>query len=227
MTIAMTEFIDLYYEVAGSGPELVFIGPAGTDLRTGPNPIDSPLVSEFTVAAYDQRALGESSVPDGPYEMADYLTDAIDLLDDIGWSSAHIVGEDFGGMIAQELAIRCPERVDRLVLCATSARGLLADADLSESIELRSPEQGRSGEHSGADWQCVARRDHDTTDRLDQISATVLVCAGREDADAGASAQAELTAAIPDNRLRWFDGGHDFLHIDPAAWSEIIDFLLE
>jgi len=55
--------------------------------------------------------------------MADYAADAVGLLDALGWDRCHVMGVSFGGMVAQEIAIRYPERVDRLVLACTSTGG--------------------------------------------------------------------------------------------------------
>ncbi len=115
--------IDIHHEIAGSGPPLLFIGGTGGDLRTKPNVFDGPLVAHFTVAAYDQRGLGQSSKPDRRATMADYGTDAAGLLDHLGWRAAVVVGVSFGGMVAQELAVSRPALVDRLVLCCTSSGG--------------------------------------------------------------------------------------------------------
>ena len=64
--------------------------------------------------------------------MADYAEDAVGLLDAVGWDRCHVMGVSFGGMVAQELAIRYPERVDRLVLACTSSGG--AGVPLTRSI---------------------------------------------------------------------------------------------
>ena len=75
------------------------------------------------VVAHDQRGLGRSSIPAGPYTMAQYAADALGLLDAVGWSTCRVVGVSFGGMVAQELAVTAPERVERLALMCTSPGG--------------------------------------------------------------------------------------------------------
>lgn len=108
---------------AGSGPRLLYISGTGGDLRQPNAALNLPLVDHFEVLAYDQRGLGQTDKPPGPYTMAGYASDAVAVMDAYGWDQAHVVGYSFGGMVAQELAIRYPGRVDRLVLGATSAGG--------------------------------------------------------------------------------------------------------
>ena len=55
--------------------------------------------------------------------MADYAADAAALLDHVGWDTCRVVGVSFGGMVAQELAVTSPERVERLALLCTSPGG--------------------------------------------------------------------------------------------------------
>ncbi len=115
--------VELYYEMAGSGGRVLFISGTGGDLRARPNACEGPLADRFEVLAFDQRGLGRSSVPPGPYSMVGYADDAAGLLDVLGWSDAAVVGVSFGGMVAQEMAIRHAARVTRLVLACTSAGG--------------------------------------------------------------------------------------------------------
>jgi 3-oxoadipate enol-lactonase len=123
MTWAALEGAEIYYEVAGTGPRLLLISGTGGDLRAPPSVFDGPLAKTFEIAAYDQRGLGQSSVPPGPYTMADYAHDAAGLLDVLAWDDALVMGISFGGMVAQELAVSHPWRVRRLVLACTSSGG--------------------------------------------------------------------------------------------------------
>jgi len=123
MPYAQIDGLNFYYERAGSGPRLLFISGSGSDLRTQPNVFASPLAKVFDLAAYDQRGLGRTDKPDVPYSMAQYGDDAAALLDHLGWEDALVVGVSFGGMVAQELVLRHPGRVTKVVLACTSPGG--------------------------------------------------------------------------------------------------------
>ncbi|MFC3069778.1 alpha/beta fold hydrolase [Phenylobacterium soli] len=123
MPFARANGIEIYWERAGAGPPLLFISGTGGDLRVKPNVFDGPLPRSFDMLAYDQRGLGRSGKPDTAYSMADYADDAAALMGEIGWDEALVIGVSFGGMVAQELVLRHPARVKRLVLACTSPGG--------------------------------------------------------------------------------------------------------
>jgi 3-oxoadipate enol-lactonase len=113
----------MYYEIHGTGPRLLSISGTGGDLRRLPNIFEVPIAQHFEILAYDQRGLGQTSRPDIPYTMADYANDTNALLETVGWDHCLVTGISFGGMVAQEFALRYPHRVERLVLACTSSGG--------------------------------------------------------------------------------------------------------
>ncbi len=123
MTFAQIGGLSFWYERQGAGAPLLFISGTGCDLRRPETRWFGPLARQFDLLAYDQRGLGQSAKPDRPYTMADYADDAAGLIAFAGWQDAHVVGVSFGGMVAQELVLRHPDRARRLILCCTSSGG--------------------------------------------------------------------------------------------------------
>jgi 3-oxoadipate enol-lactonase len=114
--------IDLYYERSGQGRRLLFFNGSGATLETT-GPMIDPYRARFEVLVHDQRGLGRTEIPPGPYSMRDYAADGLALLDLVGWSSCRVMGVSFGGMVAQEFAVTNPDRVERLALACTSPGG--------------------------------------------------------------------------------------------------------
>jgi 3-oxoadipate enol-lactonase len=80
------------------------------------------LASRYRILRYDQRGHGRSPVPPGPYRVEDLAEDALGLLDELGLERVTFCGLSLGGAVGMALALRAPERIDRLILCCTSAR---------------------------------------------------------------------------------------------------------
>lgn len=116
---AYRDDISIAWEETGTGTPLLLIHGLGYG-RWGWEPLLPPLAKRFRVILFDNRGIGESSVPPGPYTAESMAADARAVLDAAGVDRAHVVGTSLGGMIAQELALGFPERVDRLVLIATT-----------------------------------------------------------------------------------------------------------
>ncbi len=100
-------------------PWLVLIQGLGFD-RSGWQPVRRGLRRRFRLVLVDNRGSGCSDLPGAPFRVADMAADVIAVLDDAGIRRAHVMGMSLGGMVAQELAVGYPDRVDGLVLVSTS-----------------------------------------------------------------------------------------------------------
>jgi len=114
--------VRIAWERHGKGSPLLLIHGLGY-ARWGWEPVLPELAERFDVILFDNRGIGESDAPAGPYTVAEMAGDAVRVLDEAGVEHAHVVGTSLGGMIAQELALSQPERVDRLVLACTTPGG--------------------------------------------------------------------------------------------------------
>jgi len=108
-----------YYEEAGSGDPLVLIMGLGGDMQVWAFQIPE-LSKHFRVIAFDNRGAGRTSAPDKPYSIAGMAEDVAGLMDYLSIPKAHILGFSMGGYIAQEFALKHPDRVNRLILLATA-----------------------------------------------------------------------------------------------------------
>lgn len=131
------------YEVRGEGPPLLFLNGSGSSIQRV-RPLVDLLARHFTVAIHDQRGLGKTEIPEGPYSMRQYADDAWALTRVIGWDDFNIFGISFGGMVAQELAVTYPDQVSSLVLFCTSSGGPGGSSyPLHNLIDLGSEERSR------------------------------------------------------------------------------------
>jgi 3-oxoadipate enol-lactonase len=123
MPLATRESVELHWESTGAGAPVLLVMGLGMNAtgwwRTVPVLADAGL----RPIAFDNRGVGRSSRPPGPYSTAQLADDAVAVLDAAGVEHAHVYGISLGGMIAQEIALRHPDRVDALVLGATTPGG--------------------------------------------------------------------------------------------------------
>ena len=125
----------LAWERHGEGPPLLLIHGLGY-ARWGWEPVLDGLARSFDVILFDNRGIGESDAPTGPYTTAQLAGDALQVLDEAGVERAHVLGTSLGGMVAQELALTSPERVDRLVLACTTPGGSESFPMPEQTVEL-------------------------------------------------------------------------------------------
>ena len=110
--------VDLYYTERGSGRPLLLV-PGIPAIASDWAPLAERLSGSRRAIAYDNRGSGASGVTPAPYSCAQLAADAVALLDALDVERADVFGMSLGGMIAQELALGWPDRVDRLVLGCT------------------------------------------------------------------------------------------------------------
>ena len=136
---------NIFYDRSGDGPRLLFAAGSGASIATMEPMLDG-FRRRFDVAIHDQRGLGRTGLrtSDGvgnhehglgrtglrtsdsgeeKWEMSEYAADALAFADHLGWDEFALVGISFGGMVAQEVAVRAPNRITRLALLCTSAGG--------------------------------------------------------------------------------------------------------
>lgn len=126
MGTAQLNGVDIYYEIHGDGPPLVLIAGLASDSQSW-LPVIEPLSRWFTVIVYDNRGVGRTTPADAEIEISLLADDGAALIDRLGHSKVHLLGHSMGGLVAQDVAARYPDRIDRLVLVGTS---LSVHADL-------------------------------------------------------------------------------------------------
>ena len=258
MTFARINGTLLHFRLVGpeGAPALVFVNSLGTDARIWDAVIDA-LSVHYRCLSYDKRGHGLSDAPADDYGLDDHLDDLTGLLDHAGIGRAVVIGVSIGGLIAQGLALRAPERVAGLVLCCTAPRmgdaamwtarietarnqGLLPLADpvmerwFSPGFRAQRPDE-LSGwrnlflrtDPQGYARTCATLRDTDLTAAIANIAAPALVVAG----DADLAAPAELVRnclAIPGSRLEVLPGvGHIPSIEQPAALAGLVQDFLK
>jgi 3-oxoadipate enol-lactonase len=203
---------ELHYELEGprGAPLVVLVPSLGTELSIW-EPQAARLRSRWRVLRCDIRGHGGSPVPDGPYEISDLGTDLLALLDRLDVRRASLCGISIGGMTSMWVAANAPERVQRLIVCCSSAlidpeksyrqrartvreRGIEAIADaviarwISPQFAERSPEVAAdlrerllATPREGYAGCCEALAEMDLRGSLAAIDAPALVIAGAED----------------------------------------------
>ena len=242
----------LYFELHGpaGGIPLLLLEGLGGDIPGWRRNIRH-LSERRHVIAFDFRGNGRSDSPDQPMTMFTFVDDTVGLLDHLGVPTAHLYGQSFGGMVAQELALTHPDRVRSLVLAATSpgprhavppgkeARvpkdkpylTLYSDAfardhpgHVAEDIRVGSgdPQPAHARRRQ---WE--AMQGFDSFDRLGEIRQPTLVLHGTEDRLVPVANAHLLAERIPGARLVLLEGAGHVYHSERAdeADAEVLDFL--
>jgi pimeloyl-ACP methyl ester carboxylesterase len=110
-----------YYELIGSGDPVLLVPGLGTTCSLW-DCVAAELSHRFSLILLDNRGVGRSVTKRAPHDIRDFAVDLVELMDHLQLERAHVVGISLGGMIAQQLAIDHPSRIDKLVLVSCTNR---------------------------------------------------------------------------------------------------------
>lgn len=168
--------VEVHHEEEGPGdaPPLVLSGSVGTNLSMW-DPQMPALSGSWRVVRYDHRGHGKSPVPPGPYTIDDLGADTLALLDRLGLARVSFCGLSLGGMVGMWLAANAPERIDRLVLCCTSAWMPPPEGWMRRAATAREHGTGAMAEGQLERWFTPAFRDREpgrTREFAEMLAAT-------------------------------------------------------
>ncbi len=115
--------IEVAYKEIGQGAPLLFIIGYGSTMDLWPADVLSNLSSTHRVIVFDNRGMGNTTASEKPFSIGLFADDAAGLMDALNISRADVLGWSMGADIAQELVLRHPGKVDRLILYAGSCGG--------------------------------------------------------------------------------------------------------
>ncbi|RUW84644.1 alpha/beta fold hydrolase, partial [Mesorhizobium sp. M8A.F.Ca.ET.059.01.1.1] len=137
---------------AGSGTPVLFIHGVGMNAAIWQPQIER-MADGFDVIAIDMLGHGQSPLPPRHPELADYADQAVRLLDHLGLDKVSVVGHSMGALVAQELALRAPERVRRIVSLNAVFR---RPPELAKAVQERAAALNSRSDAAGA-AQTIAR----------------------------------------------------------------------
>ncbi len=120
MAIAKVNGLNINYRVEGAGEPLVMISGFSMTLTQWRRQV--PLLKQYyQVITFDNRGVGLSDKPKGPYSIKIMADDVIQLMDYLKIDKANILGGSMGTLVAQEIAANYPQRVNKLILSSAWA----------------------------------------------------------------------------------------------------------
>ncbi|MEE9378603.1 MAG: alpha/beta hydrolase [Candidatus Lokiarchaeia archaeon] len=115
--------INIYYESHGDGFPLIMIFGLSVCLKVWDAPLISAVSKRFKTILFDNRGAGQTDIPEGEYTIKMMADDTVGLMDALNIECANVLGFSMGGIIAQELALNYPEKVEKLILWSSACGG--------------------------------------------------------------------------------------------------------
>ncbi len=159
--LTLPDGVTLMTYAVGQGPPLLFLPGSSADFRLRGTVFQSALVEHFALITFEHRGLGRSSGPPVRWTMRDFALDSLAVLDAYGVTSAYVVGESFGAMVAQVLLVHAPHRLRAAALCGGSAGGSAGQSLAFHRLMLLDPRQRAEIYllHLNAQHQAIKRSD--------------------------------------------------------------------
>jgi pimeloyl-ACP methyl ester carboxylesterase len=130
--------IDVAYKMFGSGDPIILFNGASDNMDAWDPALLTGLSSNHTIIAFDQRGIGNTTAGSKPYTYLQLANDTAGLLDALKIPKADVMGYSLGGHIAQAFTISYPDKVNSLILVATSCGGKDGIPKPPEFIKLQS-----------------------------------------------------------------------------------------
>jgi 3-oxoadipate enol-lactonase len=210
------------------------------------------LSQHYQLILFDNRDAGLTSLSTRPYTIADMADDAAGLLDALKIPKAHVFGVSMGGAIAQQFALKYPDKLDKLILGCTMAGGECSQMgdiggvmsgnllDLlftptfiqhhqQELTEFLTETTRLHSRDTALQRQLQAFASHDTCDTLSDIQVTTLIITGEKDIAIPRSNSDLLAAKIPNVKLEIIiaDAAHGFSYSHPDTTADLIHLFLQ
>ncbi|MCL4864011.1 MAG: alpha/beta fold hydrolase, partial [Caldilineaceae bacterium] len=236
--------IQMYYEIHGEGEPLLFM-PSGMWSTENFAGLTAALAEEYQVIVMDARGRGRSTDSGRRLDIAVMADDVVALMGELGIETAHVVGWADSAIVGLEMAMRYPERVDRLVAYAPNytVEGLTEEHrawlksltldDMAGMFEEGYARIAPNPEYLPVILERVRAmfltEPNYTLDQLGEITAPTLVLDGEEDEFIVREHLEAMAAAIPNAELAFLPGlSHYAPFEDPAAWTAaVLEFLAE